>query len=514
MRRAGRATDISRWGGAGQGRGADAAASKPSPSLGFSLIRFPHVVPNMTKLLTRLPLAAAAFALVVWLPGLSLSGSTGASTDLGLGRYLAEGSLLAFGAAFAGGVLTSLTPCVYPLIPITVSIFGARSARSRRQAVLLSLLYVLGIAATYTALGVGAALGGKAFGSVMTNPWALGFVALVLAAMAASMFGAFELALPASLQARLSTVGGAGYAGALGMGLVAGIIAAPCTGPVLAAALAFVAAKGSVAFGAGIMFVYALGIGLLFFLIGAFSVSLPKSGPWMEGVKSFFGVALLAAAGLFARDIFPALRAVFSPAPQAVLWAAGAAALGLLLGALDRSFQGPARERLAKAAGVALVVLGVVYAVGAGAARRQAEAKEGGLAWIVNDEAAALQLARAEGKPIIVDFWADWCAACIELDHKAWSDPAVQEEARRFVLLKIDNSTQVMDDARRAAAIDAVHEKYGIVGQPTVLFIDRRGRELPAEARVTAVVDGKEMLRRMRAVDQACTAAVACLARW
>ncbi|MBI5068420.1 MAG: thioredoxin family protein [Deltaproteobacteria bacterium] len=468
----------------------------------------------MKKLLTRLPLAAAAFALVAWLPALSLTGSTGAATDLGLGRYLAEGSALAFGAAFAGGVLTSLTPCVYPLIPITVSIFGARSARTRRQAVALSLLYVLGIAATYTALGVAAALGGKAFGTVMTNPWAVGFVALVLAAMAASMFGAFELALPASWQARLSSVGGTGYAGALGMGLVAGIIAAPCTGPVLAAALAFVAAKGSVTFGAGIMFVYALGIGLLFFLIGAFSVALPKSGPWMETVKSFFGVALLAAAGLFAKDAFPALRAVFSPAPQAVLWAAAAAALGLLLGALDLSFGGPARHRLAKGLGVALAVLAVVYAVGSGAARREALAREDGLPWIVNDEARALALARAEGKPVLVDFWADWCAACIELDHTAWADPAVREEAKKFVLLKIDNSTQVMDDARVAAAVDAIHEKYGIVGQPTVLFIDRQGRELPAQARVTAVVDGVEMLRRMRSVDQTCTAAVACLARW
>ena len=149
------------------------------------------------KLLNRLFLAALAFGLVAWLPELAGSGSTGASSDLGLAQRLAEGSIIAFAVAFAGGVLTSLTPCVYPLIPITVSIFGARSARSRGQAIALSGLYVLGIAAMYTALGVGAAVTGKAFGTVMTNPWVLGFVALVFVAMAASMFGAFELQLPA-----------------------------------------------------------------------------------------------------------------------------------------------------------------------------------------------------------------------------------------------------------------------------------------------------------------------------
>jgi thiol:disulfide interchange protein DsbD len=466
------------------------------------------------KTATRLALAALAFAAVAFLPALAGTGATGAASDLGLSRYLAEGSLAAVAVAFAGGVLTSLTPCVYPLIPITVSIFGARSARSRRQAVALSLLYVLGIAAMYTALGVGAALTGKAFGTAMTNPWVMGGVALVLAAMAASMFGAFDLQLPSGLQARLSTVGGAGYLGAFGMGLVAGVIAAPCTGPVLAAALAFVAAQGSVAFGAGIMFAYALGIGLLFFLIGAFSVSLPKGGPWMDGVKSFFGVALLAAALVFVRDLLPFLRPLFSAHPAAGLWAAGVAALGVLLGALQGSFAGSPARALAKGLGVALVVLGFVYATGAGNARREAERLATGLPWMVNQEAQALARARAEGRPVIIDFWGDWCAACIELDHTAWSDPAVREESRRFVLLKIDNSTSVTDDPAMADAIDAVMQKYAVIGQPTVIFIDGRGRELPMGARVTAVVDGPEMLRRMRAVEGTCTPAVACLERW
>jgi thioredoxin:protein disulfide reductase len=456
------------------------------------------------SLLARIFLAVLTFAAVAFLPELlGGAGSTGPANDLGLAALLASGSWLAFAAAFGGGVLTSLTPCVYPLIPITVSIFGAKSSASRAQAMTLSGLYVVGIAAMYSVLGAGAALTGKAFGSVVQNPWVIGAVALIFAAMAASMFGAFEIRLPAGLQARLSAVGGTGYAGALGMGLVAGVIAAPCTGPVLAAALAFVAAKGSVAFGVSIMFAYALGMGLLFFIIGAFSVSLPKSGPWMETVKGVFGVALLAAAGIFLRDAFPAVKPFFSAARGAALGAAGVAALGILLGAVQASFAGPARERWLKAAGVALTVGGIVYASGSASARSDAATAD--FPWIRLDEARALTLARAEHRPVIIDFWADWCAACKELDRDAWSDPQVRQEARRFVALKMDGT--VDSDAFQHAL-----DKYGVMGMPTVIFIDSRGREVPQ--RVMGAVSATEMLKYLRSVDVTCTSALACAVRW
>jgi thioredoxin:protein disulfide reductase len=466
----------------------------------------------MMRRLTLLLLAAATFGFVLVLPQLATTGGTGAASDLGLAQKLAEGSIVAFVVAFAGGVLTSLTPCVYPLIPVTVSIFGAKQSGSRAHAMALSGLYVLGIAITYSALGASAALGGKAFGTVMQNPWVLGGVAVLFLAMAASMFGAFELQLPSSLQARLSRVGGAGYAGALAMGLVAGLIAAPCTGPVLAAALAFVATKGSVLYGVAIMFAYALGIGLLFFVIGAFSVSLPKSGPWMETVKSVFGVALLAMALVYLRDLFPWVKPHFSASRAAAVAAAAAAAAGILLGALRGGFEGSRAHKLAKGAGVALVALGIFYAVGVGNARSSAAA-EGGIAWLVNEEPAGLARARAEGKPVIIDFWGDWCAACKELDHTAWSDPRVRDEARKFVTIKIDNSADKMADPRVAETVDKVFEKYGVLGQPTVIFIDGRGRELPA--RVTSAVGADEMLKSLRAVDKACTPpVVACVTRW
>jgi thiol:disulfide interchange protein DsbD len=453
----------------------------------------------------RVLLAAATFAAVAWLPGLLSAGPTGPSGDLGIGALLAQGSVLAYATAFGGGVLTSLTPCVYPLIPITVSVFGARRAGSRREAALVSGLYVLGIAAMYASLGLAAALTGKAFGSVMQNPWAMGLVAVVLAAMAASMFGAFDLRLPSSWQTRLSGVGGAGRAGAFAMGLVSGIIAAPCTGPVLAAALTFVAAKGSAAFGLSIMFAYALGMGLLFFLIGAFSISLPKSGAWMDAVKAAFGVALLAAALVFLKNAFPAARALFSPAPGAALAAAAAAAAGILLGALHGGSGGPAVRSALKALGVALLVGGIVYGIGAADARERRRAGDG-LVWL-SDEREALARAKAEGRPVILDFWADWCVACKELDRTAWADPRVREEAARFVAVKVDGT----EDTPEFQALTA---KYQVVGMPTVLFIDSRGREVPA--RVTGAVGGDEMLAWMKGVDRACTPepVVACAARW
>jgi thiol:disulfide interchange protein DsbD len=458
--------------------------------------------------LNRVLLAVAAFAAVAYLPDLLASGPAGGETQDRLRRLFdASGPLLALGLAFAGGVLTSLTPCVYPLIPITVSIFGARKA-GRGEAVLLSGLYVLGIGAMYTALGVGAALTGQAFGGVMNNPVVIGVVALVFAAMAASMFGAFELALPAGLQARLNAVGGAGRAGAFGMGLVAGVIAAPCTGPVLTSILLLIAKQGSVALGAGLMLSFALGMGLLFFLIGAFSLSLPKSGAWMETVKSVFGAALLAAAAIYLKDLVPGLRPLFSAAPAAALVAAAVAAAGVLLGALHLSFHGPAAERAVKALGVALLVLGATYASGAAGARERAQAGQG-LAWL-RTEAEAVALAKATGRPVIIDFWAEWCTACKELDKHAWADPRVQAEARRFVAVKADG-TESSDEFL------ALADKYGVVGMPTVVFIDGRGREV--RERIIGAVDADEMLRRLRAVDDACGApvpagALACAVRW
>ena len=259
------------------------------------------------------------------------SASTHASADTlseltePFSQALQGGSYLgALGLVFVAGLATSLTPCVYPMIAITVSVFGARQAESRGRAALLSTMFVLGIAALFTPLGVASALTGSAFGSALSSPWVVGSLAALFAVMALSMFGLFDIALPSALQNRLANAGGFGVRGAFVLGFVNGFIAAPCTGPVLAVLLTWVATTGNVAFGALALFVYAIGIGVLFWVVGTFAITLPKSGRWVEWTKSAFGIAMLALAFYYLRGILPYPQ----PAVRDQVWPAAAMVTG------------------------------------------------------------------------------------------------------------------------------------------------------------------------------------------
>lgn len=427
-------------------------------------------------LLAAVGSAAAVFFVPEWMGQGLVSGdidATGLSSGVGFG---------ALGIAWMGGVLTSLTPCVYPLIPITMGVIGARQAGSRLQSLGLTTAYVFGMAIMFSSLGFAAASSGKAFGTILANPWVVGGLALFFTAMAASMFGAFEIAIPQGLASRLNRVGGAGYGGAVAMGLVAGIVAAPCTGPVLASLLTFVAGSGNPVFGLALLFVYALGVGLPFFLMGAFSISLPRSGAWMEGVKSVFGVALLAMALLYLRDAFPALRI---PTGTGLFLGPAAVGAGVLLGAIHRSFEGPHTNKALKTLGVGLAVVGIFFRVGgAGAADHD-------IVWL-SDHEEAMSVARAESKPVMIDFYADWCAACKELDKYTYTDDAVAAEAERFVNLKIDGTVE--DEA-----ILALYERYKVQGLPTIVFLDPDGKVMD-DPRVTGFVDAPKFLELMKKV--------------
>lgn len=446
---------------------------------------------------------------------------TGPSTGLDAARFLESGSF-ALGAAvvFAGGLLTAMTPCVYPLIPITVSVFGARQSESRGKALVLTSAYIIGMGAVFSALGVLAAKTGQAFGSMLGSPWVVTGLAVFLLALASSMFGAFELALPSGLQQRLNTVGGAGLTGAFLMGSVSGFLAAPCTGPVLTGLLAFVAKSQSTVLGAALLFIYALGIGVPFFLIGVFTVRLPRSGVWMEWVKSVLGIILVALAFSYLKDGFPALGGAVKALAGQIGQTPGTALAGVLavggvlVGAIHLSFKEGARDFVLKGLGVALVAGALVLRGGA------LDAKGPGQLWVAmglaeppqapafawhavlpssgqSFSAEALEQvltrARSEGRPVMIDFFAEWCAACKELDRETYPATEVISESERFLSVKVD-ATQSDD------ALDAVMERFGVEGLPTVAFISSKGHLLPAP-RVTGFLEPRPFVLEMKKVD-------------
>ena len=401
---------------------------------------------------------------------------------------LQDGSYLgALGLIFAAGLATSLTPCVYPMIAITVSIFGARQEKSRTKAALLSTAFVLGIAALFTPLGVLSALTGSAFGGALASPWVVGALAALFTAMALSMFGLFDLALPSSVQNRLAQAGGLGFRGAFVLGFVNGLIAAPCTGPVLAVLLTWVATTGNVAFGALAMFVYAIGIGVLFWFVGTFAITLPKTGRWVEWTKSAFGIAMLALAFYYLRAIVPYPR----PAVRDEVWLAVALGLlvgGVVVGAIHLSFQGGAwAARMRKAVGVGACVAGILGIVG------WAEALPPGahIEWL-EDFDAGKSSALTQARPMLVDFGADWCGACQELERDVLSDPRVVAEAQRFVTVRVDLSTDKATDEKWALL--KAYEQHGL---PLVVLHHSDGSEA---ARVTGMLESDEFLEMMGAV--------------
>jgi thiol:disulfide interchange protein DsbD len=391
-----------------------------------------------------------------------------------------RGTLHAFAFALTAGFLTSLTPCVYPMIPITISVFGARGATSRRRAFLLATAYVAGIAVMFGTLGTTFALLGKAFGTFLANPFVVVPLALFFFAMAASMFGAFDLTLPAPVQERLSRVGGRGFAGAFLMGLVGGLIAAPCTGPPLAGILAYVATTRDAGHGFLLLATYAAGIGVPFWAIAGFSMQLPKSGPWMNAVKSMFGIALVVAGLYYLRPIVPAL-ARFTVHSNIFLGAALlATGTGIALGAVHKSFSAGPRQAARKVVGIALAIAGIFGFI------NYLLTPVIHVEWL-RSESAAVTAARTQGKPLLVDFMADWCLPCQEMDVKVFGHPDAAPTLADFVLLRIDLSRENEDDS-----LAPIKAKYHVETLPAVRIATPDGRIL---AEVNHLIDMREFLR-------------------
>ncbi|MCA9676162.1 MAG: thioredoxin family protein [Kofleriaceae bacterium] len=424
-------------------------------------------------------------------------------------QYRSRGWTWAFLAAFGFGFLTSLTPCVYPMIPIVLGVFGARGEQvSRGKAMILATLYVVGMGVMYAALGVIFALVGGQFGSLLAKPAVVIPIVLLYALLATSMFGAFELNLPASWQAKLNTIGGAGYGGAFGMGLVGGFTAAPCTGPFLVGMLGFVAQSGNVPVGASLLFTYALGMGVLFWVLATFAVSLPRSGRWMEWVKSVGGIGLMAAALYFLRPIVPALRELGRPDAWFLAVSLVVGGVGLAAGAIHLSFHDSRGIKIRKGIAVVLTVAGITGAIAwmltpnrhlpwirrdkaaveklvTAESLQVTPARADGEPWLHPAEAAAFAKAHADGKGVMIDFAANWCTPCSELELTFADEEVFGALTGNFVPLKVDVSEGSDED-------EALQDRYKSLTLPAVVFLDADGKEV---GRVSRFMKPDEMLK-------------------
>ncbi len=431
--------------------------------------------------MNRTHVSRLALALPAALGALAFTPFAHADTNLFSTAMERYGWWAALPAAFLVGLGTAATPCVYPMIGITVSVFGARR-ESRGRAMLLSTAFVHGLAALFVPLGLFAALTGRVAGAVAGSAWVQIFEAALMFVMALNMFGLFEISLPPSLQNRLAAIGGLGLKGAFLIGFATGPIAAPCATAGLVGILDYVFQRHDVVGGSMFLYAYSLGLGLPFWLVGALSLGLPKPGVWMDRIKSVFGIGLLVLGFYYLRHLVPVLKN--PPSALARVWFFAALMVGgVAMGAVHLSLKdGSSSQRARKVVGSLAAALGAVWFVAY-------EPPAPTIRWETNLEASIVQ-ARTAHRPVLVDFGAAWCAACEELLHQTFSVDDVRREAERFTAVKVDATEPT-------PAIEALQTRYHVQGLPTVLLINSEGREVD---RVTQFIPADQMLTRMRAV--------------
>lgn len=403
------------------------------------------------------------------------------------GALLASQGLVAtlFGV-FIAGLALNLTPCVYPIIPITIGFFVNQSANEGsprlRRTFMMASMYVLGMAVTYSILGVVASLSKGLFGAALQNPIVLIVLAAVMVGLSLSMFGVYEFKLPEFLNrfANESTQSTSGIVGAFVMGLTMGIVAAPCIGPFVLGLLVHVGSKGDPVYGFFLFFVLALGLGLPYLLLGTFSgaiKSLPRSGLWMVTVRKVFGFVLIGMALYF---LMPLMG---NAAKNVMIVFLGVSALYLIFWESGKAK--PATFAwILRAIGVGAVAAAIWLAL----------PPKTGIEWQPYSEAALAQ-ARAENRGVVIDVFADWCVPCKELDHITFTDSDVKQEAARFVRLKLNlTTTESGSEAARAK------DRFGIRGVPTVMFLDGTGREV-SDLRLEGFEKPAPFLNRLKKVE-------------
>ena len=405
---------------------------------------------------------------------------------------------------FGFGLLLSFTPCVLPMIPILSGIVVGQGHRlTRLHGLALSAAYVLGMAVMYAAAGVLAGLSGAMLSAAFQNAWVLGTFAALFVLLAGAMLGFYELQFPNALQSRLADASnrlhGGRLAGVFGMGALSALIVGPCVAAPLAGALLYISQSRDVVLGGSALFAMALGMGTPLLVVGASAGALlPKAGPWMDTVKRFFGVLLLGVAIYLVSPLMPIWV-------EMLAWAALLTLTGVFLRAIDPlPPNAHGFDRFAKGVGVLALVAGVAFLIGALSGSRDVLQPLSGLRSAAGpageavtftriDSVTDLQsaLASSSGKPVMLDFYADWCVACKEMERYTFSDPDVQKRLGDFVKLQADvtaNSPQHQ----------ALLQRFRLFGPPGIIFFDREGRELQA----TRVIGFQPAARFAGVLDQ------------
>jgi thiol:disulfide interchange protein DsbD len=431
-----------------------------------------------------------------------------------LATLLRDGNILVVMLTFLGvGILLCFTPCVLPMIPILSGIIVGQGKLSTRRAFALSLTYVLAMAVSYSVAGVVVGLLGSNIQLALQNPWVLGAFAALFVALALAMFGLYELQVPGFIQTHLTRHSNAqksgAFVGVAVMGLLSALIAGPCITAPLVAALVFIGQSGSPLRGGLALFALGLGMGVPLLIVGTSAGRLmPKTGAWMNTVKHVFGVVMLGLAIWFVSRVVP------GPVTLA-LWAALAIVCGIYLGALEPVQTKSGWKHLWKGLGLLALLYGLILLVGAALGSDDplkplqrlampstvAAAAQG--APLASDEhplpfkhiktTADLdrEIAAAGGKPVMLDFYADWCVSCKELDHQTYSDPRVQAALKDAVLLQADVTANDEDDK-------ALYKRFGIFGPPSVMFFGADGLELK-DYRVVGYLDADDFMKRVDA---------------
>ena len=383
-------------------------------------------------------------------------------------------------AFFILGLALNLTPCVYPVIPITVSYFGGQKTRDGTSPFFSALAYIIGIAIVFAILGLISGLAGKQWGFLFQNPWFIVIISLIILSMAASMFGAFEIRTPGWIMNRF---GGArrGVVGALIMGLTVGVVITPCAAGIIIGLVGLVAKLGIVAKGTLLFFIMGLGLGLPYLILATFSGlldRLPQSGVWMVWIRKFFGILLVGVAIYF---IIP--QTVRAQNPLGFLLGILTIFGGLLLGFLE---QNPAYtktfKRIRSLIGILFIVIGFILTF------NSIQPKSSDIKWIKYN-GQPIQELLLNGEPAILEFYADWCAPCKQMDHETFTNQEVITRSKHFQMIKIDCTSP-------GRITRALMNQFQVRGIPTIIFLNNAGKEVET-LRIESYVDAKEFAVKM-----------------